>query len=293
IHTGIGKHSLECGLNFPLSNASHEEIQLHSSSMCSNPDIIKLLQFPWSFSNLVEVNGILHTNLLKSSSIFRCNELINLQNLEKLHIEKWRKLRRSPSQEVKEIFEVVDLENDDVNKKQSVVVFPKLKEVTLEELDSMRYIWKSSRWITLNFPNLTKVLIDGCELLEHVFTCCMVRSLSQLHELEISRCRNMEVIVKKAEDSDTRATDVVVFRFLKSVKLDFLPNLKGTEDPTSFIKAKQQEVRDLCQITPEIWIEVMRKRANVIMDKDCNTKGANVRDFGGFPEYKVCSLLIA
>nr|GEV94324.1 disease resistance protein At4g27190-like [Tanacetum cinerariifolium] len=210
------------------------------------------------------------------------------QNLEKLHIR--RKYRQSSYKKVNEIFEVVDLDNDDVNEKQPVVVFPKLKEVTLEALDSMRYIWKRSRWITLNFPNLTKVLIDGCALLEHVFTCCMVRSLLQLHELEISRCCNMEVIVKKTEDSDTRATDVVVFRSLKSIKLGSLPNLKGfclgmedflwpsldtlefkdcpqitvftcgqsttpqlkvidtsfglcyaTEDPTSFIKAKQQE----------------------------------------------------
>lgn len=233
--------------------------------------------------------------MLKSGIIFPCNELINLQNLEKLHIRS--RYWQSSFKEVKEIFEVVDLENDDVNEKQSVVVFPKLKEVTLEALRSMRYIWKSSRWITLNFPNLTKVLINGCALLEHVFTCGMVRSLLQLHELEISRCDNMEVIVKKAEDSDTRATDVVVFRSLKSIKLRGLPNLKGfclgmedflwqsldtleikdcpqitvftcgqsttpqlkvidtsfglcyaTEDPTSFIKAKQQEVRDLCQI---------------------------------------------
>ncbi|PWA71212.1 hypothetical protein CTI12_AA251790 [Artemisia annua] len=132
IHTGIGKHSLECGLNFPLSNASHE-------------------------------------------------------NLEKLHIR--RENRQLFFKEVKEIFEVVDLENDDVNEKQSVVVFPKLKEVTLEALDSM--------------------------------------SLLLLHELEISCCRNMEVIVKKAEDSDTTATDVVVFRSLKSIKLGHLPNLKG------------------------------------------------------------------
>ncbi|GJY65752.1 NB-ARC domains-containing protein [Tanacetum coccineum] len=288
IHTGIGKHSLECGLNFPLSNASHEEIQFHSSSMCANPNIIKLLQYPWSFSNLVEVNLELRENLLKSGIIFGCNQLIYLHNLEKLYIG--RKTRQSSDKEVKEIFEVVDLENDDVNEKQSVVVFPKLKEVTLGELVGMRYIWKSSRWITLNFPNLTKVLIDGCALLEHVFTCCMVRSLLQLRELDIRRCDNMEVIVKKAEDSDARATDVVVFRSLKSVKLDSLPNLKGfclgmedflwpsldsleikgcpqitvftcgqsttpqlkvidtsfglcyaTEEPTSFIKAKQQE----------------------------------------------------
>ncbi|PWA67794.1 NB-ARC domains-containing protein [Artemisia annua] len=127
IHTGIGKRSLECGLNFPLSNASHEEIEFHSSSMCSNQNIIKLLQFPWSFSNLVEVNGKMHPQLLKSGIIFRCNELINLQNLEKLHIRK--NYRQSSSswfiqtsiKEVKEIFEVVDLENDDVNEKQSVV----------------------------------------------------------------------------------------------------------------------------------------------------------------------------
>ncbi|PWA39127.1 leucine-rich repeat domain, L domain-like protein [Artemisia annua] len=226
IHSGLGKHSLECGLNFPLSSASHEETQ-----------------FPWSFSNLVEVNGQLDTNLLKSGILFPCNELIKLQNLEKLYIKR---------KEVKVIFEVLDMENDDVNEKQSVVVFPKLKEVILTGFDSV--------------------------------------SLLQLHELEISRCDNMDVIVKKAEDSESRATDVVVFCSLKSIKLRGLPNLKGfclgmedflwqsldtleikdcpqisvftcgqsttpqlkvidtsfglcyaTEDPTSFIKAKQQE----------------------------------------------------
>ena len=36
IHTGIGKHSLECGLNFPLSNASHEVCYYHN---CINKSI--------------------------------------------------------------------------------------------------------------------------------------------------------------------------------------------------------------------------------------------------------------
>nr|GFC24795.1 NB-ARC domains-containing protein [Tanacetum cinerariifolium] len=116
IHTGIGKHSLECGLNFPLSNASHEEMQSHSSSMCSDPCIIELLQYPWSFSNLVEVNGKLAKKWFKGGILFPCNELINLQNLEKLHIR--RNYWQSTFKEVKEIFEVVDLENDDVNEKQ-------------------------------------------------------------------------------------------------------------------------------------------------------------------------------
>ncbi|KAI3518025.1 hypothetical protein L1887_06367 [Cichorium endivia] len=280
IHTGVGKHTLECGLNFHLSNPTHES-QL---DMCSLPDIIKLLHFPWSFSNLVEVDAQKKDKLLDSQVIFPCNELLNLKNIEKICIA-----HPYYRYSVEEVFEVVEGTNDDMNETQSVVVFEKLKEMTLDRLDNLTHIWKSNRWIVLNFPNLTKVSINDCRLLGHVFTRCMVGSLLQLQELQISDCESMDVIVKQVEDSDTRSTEVV-FPCLKSITLLKLPNIKGfyvgkenfllpsldtleikdcpqitvftcglsttpklklidttfglchaTEDPTSFIKTKQQE----------------------------------------------------
>ena len=244
----------------------------------THPDMINMLQFPLSISNLVEVDSQEKDNLLQSRVLFPCNELVNLKILEKLCI--W-------SSSVEEVFEVVEGTNDDVNGTQSVVVFEKLKEVTLHGLLGLRHMWKSNRWIVLNFPNLTKVSISECPLLGHVFTSCMVGSLLHLQELEIIYCKNMEVIVKEVEDSETQ----VVFPCLRSITLKYLPNLKGfclgkeafvwpsldsleikncpkitvftsgqsttpklklidttsgmcdaTEDPNSFIKTKQQEV---------------------------------------------------
>nr|XP_043631435.1 uncharacterized protein LOC122602890 [Erigeron canadensis]XP_043631436.1 uncharacterized protein LOC122602890 [Erigeron canadensis] len=287
MHTRLGRHSLECGFNFEFTNASNEA-KFHNSSMCSTPDMIKLLQYPWSFSNLVEVDTKSYSESSKSRIFFPQNELHKLQNLEKLNIT-------APEYQydriVEEVFEVGEETNDYMNEAQSVVVFPKLKEVTLEWLKSVKHIWKSNQRIVLNFPKLTKVFIDNCPLLGNVFTSCMIGSLLQLQELHISQCENMEVIAKQVEeDFDTRAKKVVVFPFLKSVTLLSLENLKGfylgleafkwpsldtleikdcpqitvftrgqsttpklkvidttfglcyaTEDPTSFIKTKQQE----------------------------------------------------
>ncbi|KAL4586180.1 hypothetical protein LXL04_010812 [Taraxacum kok-saghyz] len=320
IRTGLGKHSLECGLNFHFTNAMHQvccyftciiqsnkHVTLRSYAyypclfifvpfpsslnsrtgpkqsqlrMCSHLDMIKPLQFPWSFSNLVEVD-VQWYNYLEIPVIFPCNELHNLKNLEKIYIR---------GNKIEGVFEVVDGRNDDVNSKtQSGVVLQNLKEVTLVRLYKLRHMWKSSQWMVLHFPNLTKVSIEYCPLLEHIFTDCMVGSLLNLQELQISDCNMLDVIVKQAEDSKTSATEVV-FPSLKTIKLHRLPNLKGfhlgkeafqwpsldtleikhcpkltvftcgqsttpelkridttfgmchvTEDPNSFIKTKQQE----------------------------------------------------
>ncbi|CAI9270330.1 unnamed protein product [Lactuca saligna] len=218
IHTAYGKHSLECGLNFHLTNATHEdETQL---PMCSTPDLIKLVQFPWSFSNLVEVDW--KYKLLKSRIIFPCKELLNLKNLEKVSIT------NAYESVTEEVFEVAEGTNEDVDiETQSVVVFEKLKEVTLGGIYNLKHVWRSNRWIVLNFPNLTKVSIESCKLLGHVFSSCMVGSLLQLQELKISDCKSMDVIVKQVEDSKTRLTSEVVFPCLKSITLEWLLNLKG------------------------------------------------------------------
>ncbi|KAL7613749.1 hypothetical protein Lser_V15G06305 [Lactuca serriola] len=214
IHTILGKHSLECGLNFHLTNATHEHTQL---PMCSTPDMIKLLQFPWSFSNLIEVDAYEYVDkLLKSSIIFPCKELLNLKNLEKVYIIKPKYLEST----IEEVFEVVDETNE-------YVVVPKLKEVALDGLEKLKHMWKSNRWIVLNFPNLTKVSVSKCPLLGHVFSGCMVGSLLKLQVLKISDCESMDVIVKQVEDSKTRPTTEVVFPCLKSMTLEKLPNLKG------------------------------------------------------------------
>ncbi|CAH1423373.1 unnamed protein product [Lactuca virosa] len=149
--------------------------------------MIKLLQFPWSFSNLVEVDAQIEVKLLKSHIIFPCNELVNVKNLEKLSITDAKYYYVT-----EEVFEVAEGTNEDVDiGTQSIVVS-----------------------------------IGKCHLLGHVFTSCMVGSLLQLQELQISNCKNMDVIVKQVEDSEITPTEVV-FPCLKTITLHRLPNLIG------------------------------------------------------------------
>ncbi|CAH1435286.1 unnamed protein product [Lactuca virosa] len=244
IHTGLGKHSLECGLNFHLTNATHET-QL---PVCSTPDMIKLLQFPWSFSNLVEVYvHESYVKLLERRIIFPCKELLNSKNLEKLSIT-----IQYVQSKIEEVFEVAEGTNEEVDiETKSVVAFQKLKEVTLGGLNNLKHMWKSNQWIVLNFPNLTKVSINKCPCLGHVFSSCMVGSLLQLQELQISECESMDVIVKQVEDSETRPTKVV-FPCLKSITLHKLPNLKGIflgNEAFEWPSLDALEIKDCPQIT--------------------------------------------
>ncbi|XP_023754123.1 uncharacterized protein LOC111902534 [Lactuca sativa] len=172
---------------------------------------LHLLQFPWSFSNLVEVaEQEDDINLWLCRIIFPCNELHNLKNLEKVSITVVPSYYGEYYSVTEEVFEVEEGTNEDVDFEEGtnkgVVVFEKLKEVTLSGIDNLKHMWKRNRRIVLNFPNLTKVSINKCPLLGHVFTGCMVGSLLRLQELQITDCESMDVIVKQVEDSETRPT---------------------------------------------------------------------------------------
>ncbi|KAI3745746.1 hypothetical protein L6452_08152 [Arctium lappa] len=56
--------------------------QLYNTSMCSTSDIIHLLQFPWSFSNLIEVDVDLDHELSWKKTIFpSIDELVKVENV--------------------------------------------------------------------------------------------------------------------------------------------------------------------------------------------------------------------
>ncbi|KAI3796888.1 hypothetical protein L1987_39575 [Smallanthus sonchifolius] len=203
IHSWLGKHNVECGLNF------HETPSSESSSLCRATAQRTLL----SFNNLVEM--FLKDNN-EPQKIVPSTELHQLQNLEKVHVNR--------CVNVEELFEVAsDVTN---NGSQTVVKFPKLREMELKYLSSFKYICKRSEPRILEFPNLTRLLIHKCNRLEHVFTASMVSTLMQLQELHISYTRSMEVIVKKEEECDGKASEIKL-PCLKSLKLEYLASLKG------------------------------------------------------------------
>ncbi|KAL8201988.1 hypothetical protein R6Q57_011135 [Mikania cordata] len=186
----------ECGLNFPQTPPPSGD------SVCPAAQ-----GATWSFHNLVEINfkSYNHKNMLPS------NELQQLQILEKIFV--------IDCGNVEEVFEVSNNE----------VTFPKLREVKLQRLHSLKYIWKSNNeWSILEFPNLTTLSIYWCHNLEHVFTASMVGSLIKLQELHIRHCDKLEVIVKKEEKEccDDKVGEIM-FPCLKSLKLEYLASLEG------------------------------------------------------------------
>ncbi|KVH88708.1 Disease resistance protein [Cynara cardunculus var. scolymus] len=200
IHTGVGKHSLECGLNFDWTNAPHEGQLYRSSSCLTAADIVELLQFPWSFSNLVEVDvGVF--DVASSKAIFPSNELFNVENVGDI-------------EEAEKVFEVVEGTNDETQSADDVILISKKKQV----------IWKSNWWIPSKLSNLTRVSLVYCQKLEHVFSHGMAASLVQLQHLNIDSCLNLKVIVEAVRDS---TNEVVSFPCLKFLQLSLLYELEG------------------------------------------------------------------
>ncbi|KAI3797080.1 hypothetical protein L1987_39771 [Smallanthus sonchifolius] len=209
IHTSLGKYSLECGLNFHV-----HQTNLPSTSLERLP--------PWSFHNLIE----LHMERdQKVKCIIPSNELLQLQKLERMRVVY--------CYNVEEVFEVEAKEGRNSSESQTVVQIPKLRQLELQGLWMLKYIWKSNHHerTPLLFPNLTTLSIDLCSSLEHVFTSSMVGSLQQLQHLHISFCEKLKVIVKEEEEEvqecDGKVKQIVTFPCLKSLKLECLTSLKA------------------------------------------------------------------
>nr|XP_043633034.1 uncharacterized protein LOC122604205 [Erigeron canadensis] len=163
----------------------------------------------------------------ESRVFFLYDELPQLQNLEKLYAR--------DCVSVLEVFDIGTEVRCSSSSQISVVELPKLSDVCLQYLESLKYIWMSNgRRTILEFPNLAKLSISSCNQLEHVFTCSMVGSLLQLKELSIRWCQNMEVIVKEDQEEEEeeggdigKVNEPIRLPCLKSLELGNLDSLKG------------------------------------------------------------------
>ena len=73
------------------------------------------------------------------------------------------------------------------------------------------------------FQHLTHLIVSGCDSLRNVCSSSIAKSLVNLKELEITRCRNMEEIVAAEEDEE--AEDSKMFPHLRRLSLWNLPSL--------------------------------------------------------------------
>ncbi|KAD7477396.1 hypothetical protein E3N88_00532 [Mikania micrantha] len=197
-------------INFEWKSLDHVKIIKCPQMMMFTSESVCLgtQETPWSFCNLIEMNSL--TN--QENEIVPSNELLQLQILEKIDLS---------DGSIVELFEVKN------NESQTIVKFPKLREVGIYYLEDLKYMWKSNQWTIFEFPKLTKLTIGFCKSLEHVFTASMVGSLVKLQEIHLQECEHMEVIVKKEKEESDDKVDEIMFPCLKSLKLVDLASLKG------------------------------------------------------------------
>ncbi|KAL9999148.1 putative P-loop containing nucleoside triphosphate hydrolase, leucine-rich repeat domain superfamily [Helianthus debilis subsp. tardiflorus] len=225
IHTRLGKHTLDCGLNFHVTRDLHQTIL---PSWCSTT----LERLPWSFHNLIELHMQYNDDV---KSIIPFNELLHLQKLERIQVDGCVNVEEvfevEAMEEELEVFEVEAMEgrNSESQTQTLLVQIPNLTQLKLIALSHLKYIWKSNHHV-LEFPNLTTLFIESCLVLKHVFTSSMVVSMQQLQDLYIGHCENLKVIVKEEEEEsecDAKVNETLKLPCLKSLKLENLRSLEG------------------------------------------------------------------
>ncbi|KAG5555656.1 hypothetical protein RHGRI_006343 [Rhododendron griersonianum] len=114
------------------------------------------------------------------------------------------------------------------------VAFPILKWLSLKKLDKITKIWDDQPLSepekeAKSFSKLEEINVHGCDQLEYVLPSYMLPQLKNLQELSIRNCTKVEVIISNnpKEKEATNNNDTIRFPQLKTLELEYLPNLKS------------------------------------------------------------------
>ncbi|KAF2318302.1 hypothetical protein GH714_004699 [Hevea brasiliensis] len=108
----------------------------------------------------------------------------------------------------------------------SLNVFPILEPLSLNNLVSLEKICYG-RLTTGPFTKLRILKVGTCNRLKSLFSFSMVRNLSQLQEMTVEYCQNMEEIVIDQSGVGEDNIEVAEFSQLRSLRLGALPALKS------------------------------------------------------------------
>ncbi|GLU09184.1 hypothetical protein SLE2022_260570 [Rubroshorea leprosula] len=103
------------------------------------------------------------------------------------------------------------------------ILFPKLEELNLSSLN-IESIW-SSQLSTKSccIHTLTKLIVEACDHLEHLFSSSMAKCMVQLTYLEIKKCKRMREII--APQNAEEMEDLISFPKLNILHINDLDNL--------------------------------------------------------------------
>ncbi|KAH7853592.1 hypothetical protein Vadar_004453 [Vaccinium darrowii] len=112
------------------------------------------------------------------------------------------------------------------------VAFPALEDLTVENVPKIKEIWdkqplSEAEKEAISFYNLRRIDVQHCDQLVYVFPSSMLPQLQNLQKLVITNCKEMEVIISnKLKEKEATSNNIILFAELKTVILQFLPNLE-------------------------------------------------------------------
>ncbi|KAG5059759.1 hypothetical protein JHK87_000788 [Glycine soja] len=136
-----------------------------------------------------------------------------LKSLEELNVHS--------SDAVRVIF---DIDDSDANTKKGIVFH--LKNLTSKGLSNLECIWNKNPEGIVRFPNLEKVVVDGCGRLVTLFPSSLARNLGNLKALVIWICSSLVAIVGKGNAAmEHGTTEMFEFPCLSLLNLWNMPLL--------------------------------------------------------------------
>ncbi|KAH7855391.1 hypothetical protein Vadar_024302 [Vaccinium darrowii] len=126
------------------------------------------------------------------------------------------------------------------------VAFPALEDLTIENVPKIKEIWdkqplSEAEKEAISLCNLRRIDVQHCDQLVYVFPSSMLPQLQNLQKLVITNCKEMEVIISnKLKEKEATNNNIILFAKLKTVILQFLPNLERlcSETQLSFSNKK-------------------------------------------------------
>ncbi|KAH9752916.1 AAA domain-containing protein [Citrus sinensis] len=191
-----------------------------------------------SFSNLRIINV---DSCPKLKYLFSFSMAKNLLGLQKVKVRNCDELEMMIGPDMEKptttegLTEII-AEDDPIHK----VTFPRLEELKLDGLKSIKKLWPDQFQGMYCCQNLTKVTVTSCDRLKYLFSYSMVNSLGQLQHLEIDSCESMEGVVNNTTGGLGGRDELKVFPKLHYLSLHWLPKLSSFASPEDVIHTEMQ-----------------------------------------------------
>ncbi|CAI9270209.1 unnamed protein product [Lactuca saligna] len=178
-----------------------------------------------------------------------------------------RQLKLWNFKEVEVVFEIEPIESVTTNDDEQLLTY--LEELDIRHMDNMSHVWKCNwnNFLILqqqeSFHNLTTIHMSSCKSIKYLFSPLMAKLLSNLKNLKIAICDDIEEVVSNRDDKgkeNTRSTytSTTLFPVLGFLTLACLRNLNHIGGGGSQRTRDQSKVDgvswSLCQFSREITI---------------------------------------